>query len=134
MSMRNGPVHGEDGPAPKGSDHLGLRQWRKLIVGFALAVVLAFVVVAYVFPAFRVVLVQSEIYPRTGYLEIQSRWPYLASVRFSVCGPDGDEILWGVTRWNTERITILGDTPGYYTVRARSGLRTAERVQYLGDL
>jgi len=110
-----------------------LRRWHKLAAGAALVVVIAFLVVAFAFPPFRVALVPSETYPLTGFLRIETCWPHLMSVRFSVFAPGGDEILWGKTQWRSERIAILGETPGAYTVRARSGLRTVTRVQQLDD-
>ena len=110
-----------------------LRRWHKLAAGAALVAVIAFLVVAFVFPPFRVALVPAEAYPLTGYLRIETCWPHWMSVRFVVLEPGGEEILWGTTQWRSEQMVILGETPGIYTVRARSGLRTVTRVQQLDE-
>ena len=110
-----------------------LRPWHKLVAGAALVVVIAFLVVAFVLPPFRVALVPAEAYPLTGYLRIETCWPHWMSVRFVVLEPGGEEILWGTTQWRSEQMVILGETPGIYTVRARSGLRTVTRVQQLDE-
>ena len=110
-----------------------LGRWRRLVAGVALALVVAFLVVAFIFPPFHVALVWSESYPLAAYLVIETRWPHLLPVRFSAFAPNGDEMLWGVTRSRSERIAILGETPGVYTVQATSGLRTTKGMQRLDD-
>ena len=110
-----------------------LRRWHKLVAGAVLLAVIAFLAIAFVFPPFRLALVPAETYPLTGYLRIETCWPHWMSVRFVVLAPGGEEILWGTTQWRSEQMVILGESPGVYTVRARSGLRTVTRVQQLDE-